>query len=363
MPFSVHIDSGRMWGGGQAQSLGLALALAERGERVHFLAQSGGALAERLAATGLSWEAIPLRGLAGALRSAQLRARFRQLGPDIVHLHDSAARVPAMWAAGRLGGEFIGGRPRVVATRRTDFPIAKPKRARSYKFLCDRVICVSEAARQRLLEAGAPANLLCVIPDFVDCQLFDPAAVTMERKEHPTVVSVGRLTSEKGHIVLLRAMARVMVDVPGARLVICGEGDQEGVLKKESETLGIARAVSFVGFTADVRPVLAAADVFAMPSLSEGLGVAALEAMAMAKPVVASSVGGLRESVADGVTGLLVPSGDHLALAAAVTALLEKPELAQTLGQAGRERVLAQFDRGPIIDRVLAVYRDVLAED
>ncbi len=344
--------------------MGLALALAERSEKVHFLAQPGGALAERLAATRLSWEAIPLRGLAGVLRSARLRARLRQLGPDIIHLHDSAAQVPALWAAGRLGvGRLNRGRPRVVITRRTDFPIAGPKRARSYEFLCDRVICVSEAARRRLLEAGAPANLLCVIPDFVDCRFFDPATVAVARNEGPTVVSVGRLTSEKGHIVLLRAMAKVMADVSGARLVICGEGDRKEALQKESETLGLAPAVSFIGFMADVRPVLAAADVFAMPSLSEGLGVAALEAMAMAKPVVASSVGGLRESVVDGVTGLLVPAGDHLALAAAVTALLEKPELAQTLGRAGRETALAQFDRGPVVDRVLAVYRDVLAED
>jgi glycosyltransferase involved in cell wall biosynthesis len=352
-----------MWGGGQAQSLGLALGLAERGEKVHFLAQPGGALAERLATTGLSWEAFPLRGLAGALRSAQLRARFRRLDPDIVHLHDSAAQIPAMWAAGRLGGgKLRRGRPRVVVTRRTDLPVIRPRRACSYEFLCDRVICVSEAARQRLLTAGVPAGRLCVIPDFVDCRLFDPAAVTAERDERPTVVSVGRLTSEKGHVVLLRAMARVMAHVPGARLVMCGEGDQKDALQKESEVLGIARAVAFMGFLSDVRPVLAAADVFVMPSLSEGLGVAALEAMAMARPVLASAVGGLRESVVDGETGLLVPPGEPLALEAGITALLEKPELARALGRAGRERVLAQFDRGPIIDRVLAVYRDVLAE-
>src|SRR5574340_446460 len=136
MPFSLHLDSGRAWGGGQAQSLGLALALAERGERVHFLAQPGSALAARLAASGLPWGALPLRGLGGLLYSSRLRARVRQFRPDIIHLHDSASLVPALWAAGRLREDRRGRGPRLIATRRVASPIAGPRRARPY-LLCE----------------------------------------------------------------------------------------------------------------------------------------------------------------------------------------------------------------------------------
>jgi len=369
VPSSVHIDSGRTWGGGQEQSLGLALALAERGESTHFIAQTGSALAERLrtvtcaAEAGpvpsrLVWEAIPLRGLVGAAHSLPLHRCFSQLRPEIVHIHDSAAQVPALLAISGMGRP----RPRVIVTRRTDVAVGGPLRTFLYRRLCDRVICVSQAVRQRMLDAHVPAKLLWVIPDFVDCRHFDPAAVTTEREPRPTVLSVGRMTREKGHTVLVRAMLIVAKAIPEVRLLVCGQGEREADLKKQTETEGLSEAVTFLGFAPDVRPSLNASDVFVMPSLSEGLGVAAIEAMAMAKPVVASRVGGLPESVVDGETGLLVPPGDGPALAAAIIALLRNSDLAQAMGRAGRQRALAQFDRGRVLDRVLALYHEVMAE-
>jgi glycosyltransferase involved in cell wall biosynthesis len=213
-----------------------------------------------------------------------------------------------------------------------------------------------------MLDAHVPAKLLWVIPDFVDCRHFDPAAVTTEREPRPTVLSVGRMTREKGHTVLVRAMLIVAKAIPEVRLLVCGQGEREADLKKQTETEGLSEAVTFLGFAPDVRPSLNASDVFVMPSLSEGLGVAAIEAMAMAKPVVASRVGGLPESVVDGETGLLVPPGDGPALAAAIIALLRNSDLAQAMGRAGRQRALAQFDRGRVLDRVLALYHEVMAE-
>jgi glycosyltransferase involved in cell wall biosynthesis len=122
----------------------------------------------------------------------------------------------------------------------------------------------------------------------------------------------------------------------------------------------VAGAVEFAGFVLDVRPYLASADVFAMPSLSEGLGVAALEAMATGKPVVATDAGGLPESVIHQETGLIVPAGKPQLLADALIILLQHPARARQMGEAGRARALAQYDRPRIVDRIIALYHEVL---
>ena len=361
---TLHIDSGRAWGGGQQQSLGLALELAARGGRVHFVAQRNGVLAARLASTGLPWESMCLRGAAVAGAAVRLCRRFRQLRPDLVHVHDSAALLPALLASSILSPAGPGRRrPRLVFTRRTDFPPARRVLLPRPELRADRVICVSEAARQRLVAGGLPVARLVVIPDFVDCHHFDPADAPAASKDpRPTVVSVGRLSPEKGHAVLLAAMGQVVAAIPQARLVVCGEGKERSSLKELTEAEGLSASVEFAGFVPDVRTALWVADIFAMPSLSEGLGVAALEAMAMAKPVVASRTGGLPEVVADGETGLLVAPGDRGSLARAVISLLEDPSRARAMGEAGRRRALARFDRPRIVDRVVEMYQKVLSE-
>lgn len=361
-PFILHIDGNKTWGGGQEQSLGLARALAERGHRTYFVCQQGSALAERLRQSGLEWRQLPLRGLRGALAARRLREMFRDLGPDIVHVHDAASQVPACWAVARSWGmRRAAGGPRVVITRRNAFPVRHRRGIWRYGRLYDRVICVSEAVRRELLRARVKAEKLAVIPDFVDCDHFDPRAVPAGREDgRPTVVSVGRLTAEKGQAVLLRAMQLVLRKMPEARLVVCGEGPEGETLRRQAQSLGLGEAVAFAGFVPDVRLHLATADVFAMPSLSEGLGVAALEAMAMARPVVASDAGGLPESVVDGETGLVVPAGKVEPLAEALAALLNDPGRARAMGEAGRERARERYHRPRVVDRIVSLYHEVL---
>ena len=116
-----------------------------------------------------------------------------------------------------------------------------------------------------------------------------------------------------------------------------------------------------LGICADPYPILAALDLFVMPSLAEGLGVAALEAMACGLPVVASAVGGLRDLVTDGATGLLVPPADPVALAKAINKLASEPKLRAAMGAAGRIRVADHFSLAAMAQRTLALYRDCLA--
>ena len=358
MPSSIHIDASRQWGGGQTQSLGLARALAALGESASFIAQQGSALSARLRTCDLPWEERPLRGLSGAAAVFHLAHRFRKLKPEIVHIHDAAGHGPAALAAKRAGV------PGIVVTRRTaSLPRTGWPRGLKYQW-CDRIICISEAVRRQCLAAGIAPERLAVIHDFVDCTYLDPAVGrAFLRPPLPSVLCVvGRLSKEKGHEVLLRALPSVLRQVPFARLQVCGEGPKKEALQRQAEALGISEQVALLGFVEDVRPVLAAAEVFAMPSLSEGLGVAVLEAMAMGKPVVATDAGGLPEAVVDGETGLIVPPGDAGALTEAILSLLQNPDKARHMGAAGRERALRQFDRSVIVERMLALYNEVLSE-
>jgi glycosyltransferase involved in cell wall biosynthesis len=164
------------------------------------------------------------------------------------------------------------------------------------------------------------------------------------------VVVLGALTRRKGHAILLRAAATV----PGLRYVFCGDGEEAPALERAAA--GLAGAVRFAGFRRDIPACLAAADIVAVPSLQEGLGVAALEAMAAARPVVASRVGGLAEAVVDGETGLLVPPGEPAALAAALGRLARDLDLRARLGEAGRARVRARYTSARMAEGTLACY-------
>jgi glycosyltransferase involved in cell wall biosynthesis len=316
-----------------------------------FVTQRGSELAGRLKGTYLKWEEAELRGLGGFLGAGRLGRRFQEMGAEIVHVHDSASQAVCELAA------RLAGKPRVVVTRRTEFPLRWASIAK-YR-LCDKVICVSEAVRRRCRDAGLPERLLTVAPDFVDCRHFDPVAV-----QTPTqagrIAMVGRLSRTKGHRVMLRAMKEIARAEPEARLVIYGVGEEEQTLRGQANALGLAERVEFAGFASDVRTALAAAELLVMPSLSEGLGVAALEAMAMGKPVVASNAGGLPEAVAHGETGLVTRAGDAHGLAEAVIALLRDRERARRMGAEGRQRARALFDRPRVVERVLEVYDEVL---
>ena len=165
------------------------------------------------------------------------------------------------------------------------------------------------------------------------------------------------LVRRKGIDVLLDALARL--SCPPA-LLVAGEGEERPALEARASALGLA-GVRFLGQRADKGDLLAACDVLVLPSRQEGLGVAALEAMAAGRAVVASDVGGLGQAVVEGVTGLLVPPGDAAALAEAVARLARDPALRASLGAAGPARVEQGFRAECMVASYEALYREVLA--
>jgi glycosyltransferase involved in cell wall biosynthesis len=179
--------------------------------------------------------------------------------------------------------------------------------------------------------------------------------------EPSRLLCVGRLIPIKGHIVLLRAFAEVRREFPAARLAIAGRGPLEPALRALAAELKIDDAVEFLGHVAPIQGEIERSSVVVVPSMGEGFGMVALEAMERARPVVAAAIGGLGELVADGETGFLVPPAEVEPLVAAVGALLRDPGRARAMGEAGRERALQYFLEERCTDRTEILYREALA--
>jgi len=174
-----------------------------------------------------------------------------------------------------------------------------------------------------------------------------------------TVGAAGRLVRIKGYDCLLEAFAALHARRPEARLEIAGDGPERVALEQHACSLGIATVVRFLGWRDDLEALMSRWSVFVQPSREEALGIAVLQAMASAVPVVASDVGGLPEIVEPGLTGVLVPPGDVAVLASALDGLLRDSELRKRLGQAGRQRAL-QFSEERFASGVARIYADLL---
>ena len=232
----------------------------------------------------------------------------------------------------------------------------------------NRVIAVSEAARDFLVRVKRyPADKVVVVPNgrnlstLVPGRERDSARKELGVDHHTPIVGVvGRLEDQKGHRYLFDAWPAVTREFPDARLLVVGDGSLRATLEAQVAALGIGPSVIFTGFRADVARMLDAIDVLALPSLYEGMPLTAIEAAAMARPVVATAVDGTPEVVEHGVTGFLVPPRNSPALTSALLNLLADHERARALGAAGRRRTLERFDLGRQVEATAAVYRDVM---
>jgi glycosyltransferase involved in cell wall biosynthesis len=230
----------------------------------------------------------------------------------------------------------------------------------------DVVIAPSQACRQELLAAGFPAMRIRVIANGVDTVAFRPEAAMepttpLPIGEGPVAVFTGRLIEAKGLLELLEAWPLLLHRVPNAHLLLVGSGPLEAELRRRAALPPLAGRVHLTGEVPDVRPYLRAAGAFVLPSWSEGLPNALLEAMAMGLPCVGTDIGPIRELVTDGDQGVLVPVRDPQKLAAALSAVLTQPALAARLGRAARKRAEADFSLETTVDRLEAVYREVCA--
>jgi glycosyltransferase involved in cell wall biosynthesis len=170
------------------------------------------------------------------------------------------------------------------------------------------------------------------------------------------VGNVAALTDHKDHRTLLAAAARVLAERPDTRFVVLGEGELRGALEAQADSLGIGERVVFAGFRGDLDRLIPAFDVFCLSSHMEGLGTSLLDAMAFARPVVATAAGGIPEAIEDGVNGRLAPPRDAAALGQALLAVLGDEQLRSRMGAAGRRRYEERFTAEKMVEATLAAY-------
>lgn len=320
-----------------------------------------GPLIERLKSLGHATHALDVRkGTDNALALARLVALFRRIRPAIVH---GQIRYSAFLAA--LAGR-IARVPVVLATR--TYTHASGRNAfldRATTRMVDATIAVSESAAGVVLrDEGARPERVIVIPNGVELEKLSPLASRRRWAADPgrrIILSVGNLHRVKGHEWIIRALPRIRAKIPGARLIVVGEGHLRSPLERLALELGMRDAVELAGFHEDVVPFLAAADIFVLPSEDEGMSRALIEAMGAGLPVVATDVGGNREVVRAGETGLLVPAKDPVALAEAAVSLLDDQMLALRLGAAALARARTHFSAETMIARYVELYERLLA--
>jgi glycosyltransferase involved in cell wall biosynthesis len=286
-----------------------------------------------------------------ALRS--LTAHMRTWRPQVAHTHGSlAGRVAAALAGARIVYTKHG----LAAAQEQAIQVRGAGRLAkrlAVTLFAHRIVASSEAVKRALVAQGADPGRVRLIPGGVDLSAFDAEAPLV-----PGVLgALGRLQTEKGHDVLLRALVELRGE---ARLLLGGEGLLADELPRLATELGVLDLVDFRGFVSDVPAFMAETGLFVLSSRSEGQGLVFVEAMAAGRPVVATRVGGVPEVVVDGETGLLVEPEDPGALAAAVRRLLADPALAARMGQAGRRRAREVFSAQRMAELTAAMYEELL---
>jgi sugar transferase (PEP-CTERM/EpsH1 system associated) len=365
-PHVVHVLDSLQVGGTENGVVNLARAL-DGGFRQSVLAvTAGGPLAARLPPE-VAVHVLGKRPGLDLRAVGRLAGLLRRLGPDIVHSRNwgaldavvaaRLARVPVV-IHGEHGREAAD--PRGLDARRNRI-------RRLLSPLVTRFVAVSRDLGRWLVDTvGIPRDKVTVICNGVDTERFAEGDRASARRllglplDTVAIGTVGRLDPVKDQLGLLEAFGALPPEVPMA-LVVVGEGPCRGALAERAACPDVTGRVHLLGERRDVPALLAGLDVFALPSIAEGISNTVLEAMATGLPVVATRVGGNPEMVEDGVTGALVPAGDRPALARALAAYVADPHLRQLHGKAGRQRVVEAWSLPAMAARYAALYRETLA--
>ena len=367
--YSLHIDTARTWRGGQNQVLLTVNGLRAIGQRAALVAHPDGELRRR-AAEGL--ELIPLAprtemDLSAAWRLSRL---IKRTTPDVLHAHDphGVAMAALALSIGAGAAQSRAKMPVLVASRRVDFHLKGNSLSRWKHRQVDGFIAASEAIRQMLLADGIPPDRVITVHEGIDVDHVTAApAVNLHEAlflPHgaPIVGNVAALVPHKGQRYLIDAAHRVVQHAPDTRFVILGEGELRDHLDAQVREHHLEKHVLLPGFRTDILGCIKAFDLFAMSSVTEGLGTSLLDAMAAARPIVATTAGGIPEIVEDGVNGLLVPPRDAQALADAILRALADADLRRRMGDAGFARVNERFTVERMVAQTAAAYERIVAQ-
>jgi glycosyltransferase involved in cell wall biosynthesis len=361
-PFSIlHTEASLGWGGQERRILVEALAMRERGHRLAFACDHRSELSRRVTQHGFPLTPLTFGG-AGNNFAAWIRLRrlLEESKPDILNTHSSLDS----WL-GSLAWQSLRARPMLVRTRHLSTRVKINWPTRWLYRNPAAIITTGEVTKGLLMERlGVPARRIFSIPTGVELTEFVPQEKNPELlalikipPEAFIVGSVAVLRSWKGHLYLLEAFQKLIAAGVRAYLLLVGEGPYRVVIEEKITQLGLEPWVRLAGFKDQVAPWFALMNVVVLASYAnEGVPQALLQALALAKPVVGTRVGGIPEVVLDAETGLLVPPRDHQALAAALDRLRTDPDLCRRLGRRGREVVVERFSLEQMAAEIEAVY-------
>jgi glycosyltransferase involved in cell wall biosynthesis len=344
------ISSARI-GGAELYALSLCRVLPDLGASVELFCPSGRTFIGYASSNGYQCTNWKTRGKLDPVTVCRL-ARLMRTRADVIHTHLSTASLLGAVAA------KIAGRPSVAHVHGLNT-------ATCYK-LSTLVVAVSETVKRHLCAQGLDEKKVLVVYNGVDAVRFHPRGIAEAKADlnldvcSPYIGVFGRLSSEKGQRVAIAAFAALVNNHTNAHLLVVGQGVDEQILKRYADRLGVSNSVHFIGFTSDIPLYMAACDAILVPSLKEGFGLVAAEAMAVERPVVASGVGGLSEVVVDESTGFIVPPNDCQMITKCLERLITDKELAVGMGKRGRKRVLEHFEIGGQVRALSSVLHEAI---
>jgi glycosyltransferase involved in cell wall biosynthesis len=306
----------------------------------------------------LRWTRVPrlMNPVLGPLFVRLLVGELRANPPDLIHA-TSRATLPQATAIGRALGVPV------VVTAHDHLRPGETFRRDRFRVdprVVQRVVAVSESIKTDLLRnTRLPEAFVEVIVGGVETEHTLQPVVPFAAGHVPVIGTAGPLEAVKGIPYFLGAAKRVLEAGREIEFLVAGSGPEEANLRRMTRDLGIAGRVTFVPYVLEFSETLAAMDLFVLPSLQQGLGTVMLEAMSLARPVVATGVGGVYSVVRDGETGLVVPPSQSEPLSEKMLLLADQPELARRLGETAREVVRKQFGVDRMIEETVALYREV----
>jgi glycosyltransferase involved in cell wall biosynthesis len=345
-----HIITPSRIAGAERSTTSLCEHLQAAGHRVVVGCKQGSPLIPAMREAGLDARPLRISGKINPLAPLRIAALARAARAQVIHSHLSTAAWHGSFAARLLG------RPSVAHVRALNTPFC-------YR-MATRVIAVSQAVKQHLVELGLDAARVDVVYNGVDPNRYflpcnrDEARARLGLPEDARVVGVvSHLTLKKGHRLFLEALTRVVQREPRVLALFLGEGGERAALQGVVESLGLAKYVRFMGFHADVLPYYAAMDLVVLPSIEgEGLPRALLEGGLLGRATIGTRLSGVPEIIRDGETGFVVPVGDAAALAARMELLLADCALRERMGRAAHEYVAATFTVQAMLSGTLATY-------
>lgn len=347
-------------GGAERVVVEVATALQASGvDTVVFVPKDGeGWLGRQLTGSGVSVEHYHLERPLSPSSARALADKFRTHGITLAHSHEFSMGVYGAWAS------WLVGVPHVVTMHGGRYYAERLRRRlalrAAFAMSAETVAVSTTCARDISRTLAIRPSKIRMIPNGV--RFVPPQRVTLRdelglRSSDRLVVSLGSLYPVKGHVHLIDALALLADRHPTLHVAIGGRGDLADSLRARASGHGLHDRVHLLGLRSDVEGVLAAADVFALPSLSEAMPLALLEAMFARRPIVASDVGDVRVALDQGSAGLLVRPGDAESLAVAIDTLLSNAAHARALGERAERRAHAEYALSRMVDRYVDIYR------